>query len=198
MPWHFEHCCDDELNRAGVLRARQSPPAGAQTGLLDGIDLYRSLPPALRVQIEPASIVYSMDMRLSQLRFGRPKSLRLLQEDPVKHRSLERARSRPRAIHPAVWTRRSGEPVLHVSAWMAEGIAGRAGPEGDRLLEAVCQEINRLAKSHAYFHEWRPTDMLVWDNWRMLVSSSGCSPPQPRSLYRSTIQGDYGLGRFEG
>ena len=45
----------------------------------------------------------------------------------------------PRALHPAVWTRASGEKVLHISPWMAEGIAGDETEAGDALLETCCQ-----------------------------------------------------------
>jgi taurine dioxygenase len=39
--------------------------------------------------------------------------------------------------------------------------------------------------------------MLIWDNWRMLHSVSGCDPKYPRRMQRTTIKGDYGLGYFE-
>ena len=106
------------------------------------------------------------------------------------------AKKLPRAIHPAVWTRDSGEKVLHVSPWMAEGIEGDETPEGDPLLETVCQEI--LHKIKPYFHEWQPTDMLIWDNWRMLHPSAATIPMTARIMHRTTIKGDYGLGCFEG
>ena len=80
---------------------------------------------------------------------------------------------------------------------MAEGIEGRENAEGDALLEEVAREIIRIAEAGAYVHDWEPTDMLIWDNWRMLHRVTGCTPPHPRSIYRTTIKGDYGLGRFE-
>jgi taurine dioxygenase len=197
LPWHFDDCFNSELNRGGVLRALRIAPNGGHTAFMDGIDLYRALSPQLRQQIEARAVIYSRDRRLGQLRFGRPKSFRVLQEEPLTDGVLERARVAARAIHPAVWSRQSGEKVLHVSPWMAEGMAGHADLEGDRLLEAVCQEILWLGKLRAYVHVWKTTDMLVWDNWRMLISSTGCTPPQPLSIHRTTIQGDYGLGRLE-
>jgi taurine dioxygenase len=78
---------------------------------------------------------------------------------------------------------------------MAVGIEGHEDPEGDELLAAVCREI--ISKGHAYHHQWKPTDMLVWDNWRMLHSVSGTNPKYPRRMHRTTIKGDYGLGYFE-
>ena len=54
-----------------------------------------------------------------------------------------------------------------------------------------------MASRSAYFHRWAPTDMLIWDNWRLLHSVSGHDPRHPRCMQRTTIEGDYGLGRFE-
>jgi taurine dioxygenase len=197
LPWHFDHCYNNELNRAGVLRVVKITPNGGETCFADGVDLYRSLSPELRSRIEGRSVIYSMDMHLAHIRFGKPDTFRVLQVDPTQLEILEQAKVFPRAIHPAVWTRATGEKVLHVSPWMAEGIEGREDPEGDRLLEALAQEINRLAEARAYVHRWKPTDMLIWDNWRMLHRVTGCTPPHSRSIYRTTIRGDYGLGRFE-
>jgi len=197
LPWHFDHCYNNELNRAGVLRVLQSAPSGGLTGFMDGIDLYNAISPDLRSAIEGRSIVYTMDMQFGNMRFGKPDSFRLVQLDPAMLEIAEQARSYPRAIHPATWTRASGEKILHVSPWMAEGIEGQEGPEGDALLEAICQEIRLFGQSRAYFHQWQSTDMLIWDNWRMLHSVTGCNPPHPRRMQRTTIKGDYGLGRFE-
>ena len=197
LPWHFDHCYNNELNRAGVLRAIEITPNGGQTCFMDGIALYRAFPAQLLAKIEGRSVIYSMDMQPAHIRFGRPENFRVLQVDPTQLAILEQAKASPRAIHPAVWTRETGEKVLHVSPWMSEGIEGVDGPEGDALLGTVALEINRLADAGAYIHDWKPTDMLIWDNWRMLHRVTGCTPPHPRSIQRTTIKGDYGLGRFE-
>jgi taurine dioxygenase len=54
-----------------------------------------------------------------------------------------------------------------------------------------------LADRCSYHHIWRPTDMVIWDNTRMLHCVSGCPPEALRVMYRTTIKGDYGLGRWE-
>ena len=155
------------------------------------------MPRHIRDKIEDQSVIYSLDMQPDHIRFGRPKNFRVLQVDPKQGEILEQARTYPRAIHPAVWTRTSGEKVLHLSPWMAEGIEGQENAMGNALLEAVSEEIIRLAEASAYIHNWKLSDMLIWDNWRMLHRVTGCTPPHPRSIYRTTIKGDYGLGRFE-
>ena len=68
-------------------------------------------------------------------------------------------------------------------------------PEGDALLQQGCKEV--MESPTAYYHQWKPTQMLTWDNWRMLHSVTGTDPKYPRRMHRTTIKGDYGLGYFE-
>lgn len=198
LPWHFDHAYNDELNRAGVLRAIDIPPEGGLTGFADGISLYKLLSPELRQAIEGRNILYRMNVLMDNFRFGRPERFEVLSDKPGAEDVMEAAKDTPRAVHPAVWTRKSGEKVLHVSPWMAEGIEGLETPEGEALLRAVSEEIFALAKTQSYFHAWKPTDMLIWDNWRVLHAVSGHDPQYPRRMQRTTIKGDYGLGYFEG
>ena len=198
LPWHFDHAYNNELNRAGVLRAITIPPEGGLTGFADGIALYRLLSPELREAIEGCNILYRMNVMMDELRFGRPAEYEVLSERGGAKAVMDAAAGTPRAVHPAVWTRSTGEKVLHVSPWMAEGIEGAETPEGDALLDAVAREIFALGETHSYFHAWKPTDMLIWDNWRVLHSVGGHDPKYPRRMQRTTIKGDYGLGYFEG
>lgn len=197
LPWHFDHCYNDELNRAGVLRSVDTPPDGGRTGFVDGIALYDAISSELRERIKGETVLYAMDVILDNLRFGRPDGLVEVEASKDADAVMTEFAGRPRALHPAVWTRRTGEKVLHVSPWMAKGLAGREDADGDALLAAVCDEIFAAAAELSYFHQWQPSDMLIWDNWRVLHAVSGMSPEHGRCMHRTTIQGDYGLGRFE-
>lgn len=195
LPWHFDHCYNNELNRAGVLRAVTIPPEGGLTGFADGIQVYNELPSELREKIEDKKVIYTLDLLFQNMRFGKPATFREIKVAQSAYDASAYAAKLPRAVHPAVWTRSTGEKVLHVSPWMAVGIEGHENPQGDALLEEVCQHIARMAVP--YFHQWKPTDMLIWDNWRMLHCVSGTDPNYPRRMQRTTIKGDYGLGYFE-
>ena len=195
-PWHFDHCYNDELNRAGVLRSPISTPEGGRTGFLDGVDLYAQFSPELRARIERHNIIYTLDTRLSKMRFG--VNFKVLGEEPLRDEFLKEIALFPRAMHPAVWTRRTGEKVLHIGPWMAFGIEHREDAQGEALFDAVCHEVNRIgATGSAYWHDWKPTDMVIWDNWRFLHAVEGCDPRHERHTVRTTIKGDYGLGYFE-
>jgi taurine dioxygenase len=197
LPWHFDHCYNNELNRAGVLRAVAIPPEGGRTGFVDGIALYDAVAPEVRDRIEGDMVIYAMDVILENLRYGRPDGFVEVRASGGAIGVMEEFANRPRALHPAVWTRSSGEKVLHVSPWMAKGIEGRDDDEAHELLTAVSDAIVEAAKGLSYFHEWKPTDMVIWDNWRVLHSVSGMAPEHARCMHRTTIAGDYGLGRFE-
>jgi taurine dioxygenase len=196
VPWHFDACYTKALNRGGVLRGIVTTPEGGLTCFGDGIQLYRDIDPELRAKAEGLNILYHSSLMFWNMKFGRPKSYH-----PVKVRDMigdmiDATKDAPRSVHPAVWTRDSGEKVLHVSPWQAAGIEGMETAEGDALLEALCQEI--AVKVTPYRHQWRPGDMAIWDNWRFIHSVTGHNPEWPRKMLRTTIEGDYGLGRFEG
>lgn len=197
LPWHFDHCYNDELNRAGVLRSVERVEEGGITGFLDGVALYEAFPEDLRRRIEGTEVAYRLETQYDDLRFGRPAEYRMIEPKPMPAGFADQVAAMPRAIHPAVWTRATGEKVLHVSAYMAQGLVGDETPEGDALLEDVCQEINRLGAQCSYHHKWSEGDMAIWDNLRMLHCVSGNDPEQERLMYRTTIAGDYGLGRWE-
>jgi taurine dioxygenase len=198
LPWHFDHAYNNELNRAGVLRAIDIPPEDGLTGFADGIELYNALPADLRARVDGRNILYRMNVIMADFHFGAPEDYRVIAENPVADAVMKEAEGVPRAVHPAVWTRASGEKVLHVSPWMAEGIEGDETPEGNALLEAVSRAIFDNARTLGYWHRWKPTDMVIWDNWRVLHAVSGHDPQYGRRMQRTTIKGDYGLGYFEG
>ena len=197
LPWHFDHCYNNELNRAGVLRAIDIVEDGGITGFADGVALYNAFPKDLLARIEGKEILYSLSSLSSQMKFGKPADMQIILAKPMNEEFNQQAAAMPRAIHPAVWTRDSGEKVLHVSAYMSEGIVGAEDADGNALLEEVAQTINRLAVQCSYHHRWKPTEFIVWDNWRMLHTVSGNNPNESRTMHRTTIKGDYGLGRFE-
>ncbi|RYD94795.1 MAG: hypothetical protein EOP61_20970 [Sphingomonadales bacterium] len=82
-----------------------------------------------------------------------------------------------------------------MAPWQADGIVGHEDAEGDALLEAMFAEI--AARVTPYIHAWSPGDLVIWDNWRFLHNASGHSPDHGRIVHRTTIEGDYGLGRWE-
>ncbi len=193
LPWHFDHTYNDELNYAGVLRPMIIAPEMGRTGYADGIEIYERLPADLRARIEDKAVLYTLDVRLTQMPFGR--YFKTFGDLPHQAGNVEESKTFPRAIHPMVWTRPDGQKVAHYCGFSAVGLENHEDPEGNALLEEALQEMYKVITP--YWHAWKLTDMLIWDNSRVLHAVEGCDPKYPRCVHRTTIRGDYGLGRFE-
>lgn len=193
QPWHFDHTYNNELNRAGVLRAEVIAPEGGLTAFADGIQIYRDMKPEIRDKAEGIELLYTLDMHYERQFFGLPKTFKEIQ--PKDDEILEYAKQLPRSIHPAIWTRETGEKVFHMCAYGCRGIVGNETPEGNAICAEVMEEAERVIEP--YYHQWKPTDMIIWDNWRVLHQACGCDPKYDRIVHRTTIKGDYGLGRWE-
>ncbi len=193
LTWHFDHTYNDELNYAAVLRSIIAAPEMGRTGFADGIELYKAMDPDIIRRIEGLKTIYTLDVRRTQMRFGR--TYETFGDTPEMAGNVAEAATFPRAIHPMVWTHPTGEQVAHFCGFTAVGIEGHEDPEGDALLEEAIQEMYR--KVNPYWHEWKPTDMLLWENGRLLHAVEGCDPKWERRMHRTTLKGDYGLGYFE-
>lgn len=195
VPWHFDACYAEKLNRAGVLCVIQNAEEDGKTGFADGIQIYEALSPEWQTRAEEIDVIYWQANMNHRQRFGLPDDWRQLQLSEKSRELIEASLDIPRTVHPAVWQRRTGEKVLHVSPWQADGIAGMETSEGDALLEELIAQMH--AAMTPYWHEWQPGDMAIWDNWRFVHSAGGFPPQYERKAKRTTIQGDYGLGCYE-
>jgi taurine dioxygenase len=187
QPWHSDLIYVDRINRGGLLRAVRLPARGGATGFIDQIGLYAALPDDLRRRIEGLSVIYQYDPRAKK--FG--KSLDLVSLGAMKPSNPD---DYPLVAHPMVFTQvETGRKVLNVSPWFAIAIEGMENAEGDALLAEVIDFCEDEAR--AYHHQWRPDDMLLWDNWRMLHNAEGVPKDDSRRVERITLKGDYNLGR---
>jgi taurine dioxygenase len=195
LPWHFDAAYVDRINHGGILRPEVLPTRGGETGFIDQIAAYELLPEPLRERIEDLSVLYAYQPDLTKPKFGE-RADRLVQMSDLFRKGMDHPSVQVRAIHPLVYRQAlTGRKVLHVSPWFAEGIEGMETPEGDALLREVIAHV--LRPELAYFHRWEAGDMVLWDNWRMLHCACGVPPEERRIMRRTTIVGDYGLGRRE-
>ncbi len=193
QPWHFDHAYNNELNYAGVLRPITIARTGGRTGFADGIQIYNDMDPAIRDKAEGLNLLYNLDLRYGEQRFGLPRNFKVIRNhDSDLH---ETTKNDPCSVHPALWTRETGEKVFHMTPYGCRGLDGDRSDKVWPLLQEIWDEAMRVAKP--YWHQWHETDMVIWDNHRILHEASGCPPEEERVVHRTTIKGDYGHGRWE-
>ena len=196
LPWHSDLAYVDRINRGGILKPIELPASGGETGFIDKIEAYERLPETLKRRIEGLYVAYRLDLDATRQRFGRAPRLKLLHLSPATLRAMEAGKEWPNALHPMVYEQaETGRKVLNVSPYFAMGIHGMSGRDGDELLAEVIDHA--IDDKFAYYHQWKiPNEMVLWDNWRMLHCGTGIPADETRWMARTTIAGDYKLGRL--
>lgn len=192
LGWHWDQSFMPTIVRGAVLRMTNPAQLMGRTGFIDAIGAYERLPEELKARIEGLEVVYEFNPDFASGQFGFPRDIERQnapKDDPAK------AMRFPPVVHPLVITQpETGRKVLKLSPMHARYIRGVERAESDALLTEVAGHL--VDTGHVYFHDWKTNDMLVWDNWRMIHCAEGVPLDCPRSARRTTISGDYNVGRY--
>lgn len=192
LGWHWDQSFMPTIVRGAVLRMEQPSPQMGETGFIDAVGAWDRLPPDLKQRIEGLEVVYLFNPDFSSGQFGFPADIRAL---PRERASKETSYDFPPVVHPMVITQvETGRKVLKLSPMHARYILGMAKAQSDALLTEVANHL--VDPAHAYFHDWQKNDLLVWDNWRVIHSANGVPLDCARRARRTTIMGDYKVGRY--
>ena len=196
LGWHWDQSFTAEIVRGALLRMIRPAAVDGRTGFIDAAAAYARLSPAMRQRIEGLEVVYHFTGAQEQNRFGFPRSLRVVERNPKADAALARYRvDFPPVVHPLVITQQeTGHKILKLSPMHAQYILGMDRVESDALLDELAEHLTDAR--HAYFHTWQADDAIIWDNWRVIHSATGVPFDVERLAQRTTIVGDYKLGRF--
>ncbi len=192
--WHKDLIHNEKDNRGGILRAIEPSSRGGLTGFIDLIDAYRRLPQALKDRIEGLRAVYQMSLH-DDSPFSTRSRVRVLQQSAALQSIRARVeRDFPPSSHPLTFVLpETGQTVLNYSPFHLRDIEGLTQAEGLDLMQALSDHI---FDSPAYHHKWSTDEMVLWDNWRLVHMVSLIPVKERRVMQRTTIAGDYGLGRL--
>jgi taurine dioxygenase len=193
LGWHSDLCYVERINHGGILRAIKPTEHGGLTGFIDQVTAYDTLPDDLKAKIENLSVVYKMGA-FDLYRYGYSGELKILHVSDYYRKVWDTTDNFPAVSHPMVFVQpETGRKVLHISPFFAMYIEGMENEEGDALLKQLCDHILACP---IYRHKWGTDELVLWDNWRVLHSVTPIAPDEERIMQRTTIKGDYGLGRL--
>ena len=196
QPWHCDWIYMDEIARGGFMRPVRLPKTGGDTGFIDRSAAFDRLPPPLAEKIRGLNVFYYLEPDASRMKFGTPPARCARISERLK-KAVHHPRVSRRSIHPLVFEHKdTGRKVLNISPWWMDAIEGMAEKESHDLLASLVDHCVR--PENAYIHQWRPREMVIWDNWRMLHCAFGIPQDDVRHMQRIDLIGDYGLGRYEG
>jgi taurine dioxygenase len=73
-------------------------------------------------------------------------------------------------------------------------VLGLDQAEADALISELADILTE--DRYAYYHQWGADDVIIWDNWRVIHCVTGVPEGVSRLGIRTTISGDYNVGRY--
>jgi alpha-ketoglutarate-dependent taurine dioxygenase len=172
--WHTDSSYMPVSARASVLSAHIVPKSGGQTEWADMRAAYDALEPAMCDRIAEFSAYHSL--RHSQALLGDTSEYGYGYHDgPIPLRPLVKT-------HPV-----TGRPSLYIGRH-AYGIPGLDEDESAKLLDELLDFACQPPRTHQ--HEWKPGDIVIWDNRCLMHRARPYDHSEPRSMRHTRIAGD--------
>ncbi|RZA32172.1 MAG: TauD/TfdA family dioxygenase [Lysobacteraceae bacterium] len=178
--WHSDLSYKEVPSLGSMLHAQELPEEGGDTLFANQHAAYDALPGKLKREIAGLRAEHSYLARYDELRERNPwrPALTQAQIDEVIP-----------AVHPVVRTHpETGRRALFVSEHFTTRILDIPEARSRELLDALFEHSTR--PEFVYRHQWRPGDMVFWDNRALMHLATAFPPDQRRKLYRTTIEGD--------
>jgi alpha-ketoglutarate-dependent 2,4-dichlorophenoxyacetate dioxygenase len=169
--WHTDSSFKPTPALASVLSARIVPDHGGDTEFTSTRHAWSRLPPALQARLRDAIVTHAYANSRDQI-------------DPGLMTPAERA-----AAPPVRWRMTWRNPVndrtaLYIASH-AYAVEGMGENEARALLAGLIADATR--PEFTYRHEWRPGDVVMWDNRATMHRGHTWPQDQARSMVRTTI-----------
>jgi taurine dioxygenase len=176
--YHTDHSNDAIPPKATALHAVKLPASGGDTQFVNMHEAYDALPEAMKRRIDGR-----MARHVYQSRFSERKLPQLAGE---RRRTIGTAS----VLHPLVRTHpESGRRAIYINPIRIEEIIGMPSAEALALLDELLAHTTRPC--FEYRHQWRPGDVVMWDNRCLLHKANGDYPvSEVRYLYRLMLMGE--------
>ena len=174
--WHSDNSYREQPLSYSALYALEVPERGGNTGFANMYRALETLDPALRQRIEGRTLKHDMTYNSAgDLREG---------FQPVSD-----VRAAPGPCHPIIRTHpETGYDALYLGRRPNAYINGLSVAESEALLNALWAHATR--PEHTWHHEWRPGDILVWDNRCVMHHRDPFDAGARRVMHRVQCAGD--------
>ncbi|OBJ22543.1 taurine catabolism dioxygenase [Mycobacterium colombiense] len=175
MFWHFDGSLQPLPNLATLLRAVQLSETGGQTEFCNTYAAYDDLPDADKDAIAELRVVHSAER--SQY-YVTPE---------MSYDEVAFWQKSPTKACPIVWTHRSGRKSLLLGA-TSDYVIGLPVEESRALLARLRDWATQ--PQYVYQHQWRPGDLLIWDNTGTMHRVLPYSVDSGRLMHRTILAGE--------
>jgi taurine dioxygenase len=173
--YHTDHSNFPAPRKARTLHAVSLPKVGGDTQFVDARAAYDELPEDMKQKIVRLRSAHVYESTHS------PRKMAALSAE-------ERAKV-PQTIQPLVIRHpENGRSALYLNTGRMEGIEGMAPDEAFELIDRLYTHATQ--SKYEYRHQWRPGDMVIWDNRSVMhQANADYDPSEYRYLYRIMLKG---------
>ncbi len=177
--WHTDGTSACHVDAATFLYAVEVPKVGGDTLLCSTATAYENIPETLKDQLSDLEMLCSFHAHNDPL----------LEADPDSHIPLtkEERRALPPVWHKIVQVHPvTGRTVLYMNFNPIEFNSVSLSMGEEWLQEALAVATQ---EQYVYRHEWKPGDLLIWDNHAVLHSGTptACYESDRRLMHRSFV-----------
>jgi taurine dioxygenase len=177
LVWHTDMNSFEIPPDQTILYGIEIPAAGGRTGFTNMYEAWESLPADLKARVRHLQIKH--DATIDAAGYLRRDFADAADGD---------IRTLPGAVHPLVRTHpETGRDSLYLGRRTRTWLVGLPVAESDALLDELWAHATRPALT--WFHEWRPGDVLMWDNRCAMHYREPFDEQARRTLHRVVIRG---------
>jgi len=175
--WHTDHSNLALPPKATTLYAIDLPPSGGgNTEFINMVLAYEALADELKAAVR--------GRRSFQAYLSRRAPRKLLSRTEAEREGSDGVWQPLVRRHPE-----TGRDALYLNPMRCDAVEGMDEAAGDALLDALYAHCDR--PDFRYSHQWRPGDMLIWDNRAALHQATPVRVPgERRYMHRIMLKGD--------
>lgn len=166
--WHSDMTYNERPPKLTMLYAHEAPALGGETAFANQILAYQELSTGMRRLVDELQAIHSAE-GLAQL-YGAD------------------SQNAPRAVHPVVRTHdESGERALYVCRAFTTRFVDWRRQDSQVVLDYLFEHSVR--PEYQARHQWRPGDLVMWDNRCLLHYAVHDHADEPRLIHRCQVEG---------
>jgi taurine dioxygenase len=180
--WHSDMVTNEKPASFTVLYAVEAPSGEGQTVFASGTLAAEALPPERLAQYARLSLKNSAAANAAGLVEG--------------FEEITDVTTSPGRVHPLVSVHpETGRPALFLGRRMHAYIPGLVVEESERLLDEIWAHATQ--EQFQWEQDWRPGDLVIFDNRGLLHRRNPFSPEKRRLLQQIVLRGEHPVIRYE-
>ncbi|HEV7799753.1 MAG TPA: TauD/TfdA family dioxygenase [Burkholderiales bacterium] len=185
LVWHTDMSSFEVPPNQTALYAIEVPGSGGRTGFNNMYAAYDTLPAPLRARVE--NLMLKHDATIDAAGYLRRNFADAADMD---------LRTSPGGVHPLVRTHpETGRNCLFLGRRTKSYLMGLEIDESEALLDALWAHATQAPL--AWFHDWQPGDLLMWDNRCAMHRREPFDASVRRVLHRVVIKGSKPFNRAD-